>query len=281
MVVMCDVLEVSRSGYHDWIRRKPSVRQQQDERYAVAIKAAHVKTRETYGARRLHKELQSEGFAMSGWKVRRLRETLGLRCKQARRFKATTNSRHGLPVAANHVDQCFTPSQPNALWVTDITYIPSDEGWLYLAGIKDVYTCEIVGYAMDSRMTQDLVQTALQRAIAAKNPPSGLVHHSDRGSQYCAHDYQQQLTQAGMQVSMSRKGNCYDNAPMESFWGSLKNELVHHRRYRTRQEAQQEITEYIELFYNRQRRHSRLGDVAPATFYKQFIQSMKNKSMIH
>ena len=134
---------------------------------------------------------------------------------------------------------------------------------------------------MDSRMTQDLVQTALQRAIAAKNPPSGLVHHSDRGSQYCAHDYQQQLTQAGMQVSMSRKGNCYDNAPMESFWGSLKNELVHHRRYRTRQEAQQEITEYIELFYNRQRRHSRLGDVAPATFYKQFIQSMKNKSMIH
>lgn len=278
---LCCLLNVSRSGYYDWAGRSPSLRQFKARRDETAVRAAHIKTRETYGSRRLHKELQAEGWGFSQWKVRRLREKLGLRCKQARRFKATTNSRHRLPVASNQVDQCFAPTQPNALWVTDITYIPSDEGWLYLAGVKDVYTCEIVGYAMDSRMTQGLVKTALHRAIMAKKPPPGLMHHSDRGSQYCAHDYQQQLKEAGIQVSMSRKGNCYDNAPMESFWGSLKNELVHHRRYRTRQEAQQEITEYIEIFYNRQRRHSRLGDIAPATFANQFIQNKKITTMIN
>lgn len=277
--LLCRMLDVSRSGYYAWRRRPPSLRQQQDARYAVAVRAAHGKTRETYGTRRLHRELHAEGWIMSQWKVRRLRKTLGLRCKQARRFKATTNSRHRLPVAPNHVDQTFAPSQPNALWVTDITYIPSDEGWLYLAGVKDVYTCEIVGYAMDSRMTQNLVTMALHQALATRRPATGLMHHSDRGSQYCAHDYQKQLKLAGIQISMSRKGNCYDNAPMESFWGTLKTELVHHRRYSTRQDAQQEISEYIEIFYNRQRRHSRLGDIAPATFYHQFIQKEKEKSI--
>lgn len=273
--LLCRMLEVSRSGYYAWKKRPLSWRAQQDARDAVAVRAAHGKMRETYGTRRLHRELQAEGWLVSQWKVRRLRETLGLRCKQAKRFKATTNSRHGLPVAPNHVDQQFTPTQPNALWVSDITYIHSDEGWLYLAGIKDVYTCEIVGYAMDKRMTKHLVKTALHQAITTRRPVAGLMHHSDRGSQYCAHDYQEQLKKAGIQVSMSRKGNCYDNAPMESFWGTLKTELVHHRRYATRQQAQQDITEYIELFYNRQRRHSRLGDVAPATFYNQFIQKEK------
>ena len=155
---------------------------------------------------------------------------------------------------------------PNQVWVTDITYIPTHEGWLYLAGIKDLHTCEIVGYALGERMTKELVSRALFGAVVHKRPPPGLIHHSDRGSQYCAHDYRRLLNQFGMQCSMSRKGNCYDNAPMESFWGTLKNELVHHRRYETRAQAKSEITEYIEIFYNRQRRHSKLGYLASAVF---------------
>ena len=183
-----------------------------------------------------------------------------------RKLKATTNSKHTLPVVENLLDQNFTPSAPNQVWVTDITYIPTMEGWLYLVGVKDVFTCEIVGYAMSERMTQDLVGRALFRAVQQKRPADGLIHHSDRGSQYCAHDYQKLLKQFGMIPSMSRKGNCYDNAPMESFWGSLKNELVHHQRYATRNEAKASIQEYIEIFYNRQRRHSRLGYISPAAF---------------
>jgi len=159
---------------------------------------------------------------------------------------------------------------PNQIWVTDITYIPTLEGWLYLAGVKDLFTCEIVGYAMAERMTQDLVGRALFRAVQQKRPTEGLIHHSDRGSQYCAHDYQRLLKQFGMVASMSHKGNCYDNAPMESFWGSLKNELVHHQGYGTRDEAKASIQEYIEIFYNRQRRHSRLGYIAPAVFEAQY-----------
>jgi putative transposase len=189
-----------------------------------------------------------------------------IRCIQKRKFKATTNSKHTLPVAENLLNQNFTPSAPNQIWVTDITYIPTQEGWLYLAGVKDVFTCEIVGYAMAERMTQDLVGRALFRAVQQKRPDPGLIHHSDRGSQYCAHDCQKLLKQFGMIPTMSRKGNCYDNAPMESFWGSLKNELVHHQRYATRNEAKASIQEYIEIFYNRQRRHSRLGYISPAAF---------------
>jgi len=160
-----------------------------------------------------------------------LRRELKLRCRQKRKFKATTNSNHNLPVAENLLNQTFTPSAPNEVWVTDITYIPTGEGWLYLAGVKDVFTCEIVGYAMAERMTQDLTGRALFRAAQQKRPVAGLIHHSDRGSQYCSHDYRKLLEQFGMKASMSRRGNCYDNAPMESFWGSLKNELVHHCRY--------------------------------------------------
>ena len=192
------------------------------------------------------------------------------RCIQAKKFKATTNSNHSLPVKENLLGQSFEPVKPNEMWVSDISYIPTAEGWLYLAGIKDVFTCEIVGYAMGSRMTKELVSAALTLALAQKRPKEGLILHSDRGSQYCSHDYQRQVALAGLLGSMSRKGNCYDNAPMESFWGSLKNELVHHRSYKTRVDAQEEITEYIEIFYNRIRRHSRLNDEAPAVFAKQF-----------
>ena len=188
-----------------------------------------------------------------------------------RKFKATTHSNHGLPVAENLLKQEFSTERANQVWVTDITYIPTHEGWLYLAGIKDLHTCEIVGYALGERMTKALVSRALFGAVVHKRPPPGLIHHSDRGSQYCAHDYRRLLNQFGMQCSMSRKGNCYDNAPMESFWGTLKNELVHHRRYETRAQAMREITEYIEIFYNRQRRHSKLGYLAPAVFARKCL----------
>jgi transposase InsO family protein len=161
---------------------------------------------------------------------------------------------------------------PNQVWVSDITYIPTDEGWLYLAGHKDICSGEIVGYAMGDRITKELVSQSLFRAVAAKRPGKGLIHHSDRGSQYCAYKYGKLLEQFGMKASMSRKGNCYDNAPMESFWGTLKNELVHHCRYRSRQEAVEDITEYIEIFYNRQRRQKRLGYLPPAAYEKQFYE---------
>lgn len=181
----------------------------------------------------------------------------------------TTDSRHHLPIAPNLLDRQFSVSAPNRVWVTDITYVATDEGWLYLAGIKDLFNGELVGYALDERMTQNLVMQALFRAVAARRPARGLVHHSDRGSQYCAHAYQRLLRQFGMQVSMSRKGNCWDNAPMESCWGSLKNELIYHRRFATRSEAKREITEYIEIFYNRIRKQARLGYLSPAAFMQQ------------
>lgn len=264
--VMSRVFNVSRSGFYAWERRKPSRHAQEDERLKVAIKAAHKRTRQTYGVRRLQPELADDGFVAGRDRIERLRRELGLRCKQKRKFKGTTNSNHDLPVAENLLDQTFAPTAPNQVWVTDITYIPTAEGWLYLAGVKDVFTCEIVGYAMADRMTQELTGQALFRAVQRKRPAPGLIHHSDRGSQYCAHDYRKLVDQFGMKASMSRRGNCYDNAPMESFWGSLKNELVHHCRYGTRAEAEASIREFIEIFYNRQRRHSRLGNVSPAVF---------------
>lgn len=257
---------VTRSGYYAWLHSKPSRRSQEDERLKIAIKVAHNRTRNSYGAGRLKVELAKDGFQAGRDRIIRLRKELGIHCIQKRKFRATTDSKHTLPVAENLLDQKFSPSAPNQAWVTDITYIPTQEGWLYLAGVKDLFTCEIVGYAMAERMTQDLVATALFRAVQQKRPKAGLIHHSDRGSQYCAHNYQKLLKQFGMVASMSRKGNCYDNAPMESFWGSLKNELVHHQRYATRDEAKASIQEYIEIFYNRQRLHSRLGYVAPALF---------------
>lgn len=268
--LLCRVFDVSRSGFYAWLGREPSQHTQDDERLKVAIKAAHVQTRETYGVLRLWPELVAQGFATGRDRVVRLRQELGLRCKQKRKFKATTNSRHDYPVAENLLNQTFAPTRPNEAWVTDITYVSTDEGWLYLAGVKDVFTCELVGYAMAARMTQDLTAQALWRAVRNKRPPPGLIHHSDRGSQYCADDYRKLVKQFGMQASMSRKGNCYDNAPMESFWGSLKNEMIHHQRYATRANAEAAIKEYIEIFYNRQRRHSRLGYDSPALFAEKF-----------
>lgn len=241
----------------------------------LAIQAAHAKTRETYGVRRLRPELAAMGFVASRDRIARLRRQLGIRCRQKRKFKATTNSAHTLPVAENLLGQVFAPTRPNEVWTGDITYISTDEGWLYLAALKDVFSCEIVGYAMGPRMTTELVSKALFRAVQHHRPQPGLIHHTDRGSQYCAKAYRDLQTQFMMCSSMSRKGNCFDNAPIESFWGSLKNELVHHCRYATRAEAEASIREYIEVFYNRQRRHSRLGNLAPAEFARRYRETAR------
>ena len=270
VATMCRILEVSESGYHAWRQRPPSTRQQENLRLETEIKAAHQRTRETYGPERLQSDLTDHGIQASVYRIKRIRTRLGLRCKQKRKFKATTNSKHALPLAPNLLDRQFTVAAPNRAWVTDITYISTDEGWLYLAGIKDLFNGELVGYAMSDRMTTALVSQALFRAVTTKRPAKGLIHHSDRGSQYCSHAYRKQLQQFGMQASMSRKGDCWDNAPMESFWGALKNELVHHRRFATREQAKREITEYIEIFYNRIRKQARLGYLSPAAFGQQY-----------
>lgn len=266
LAILCRVLDVSRSGDYAWRTRRPSKRAQENARLEVAIQAAHVRTRQTYGPERLQAELRDDGFPAGVGRIKRLRKKLDLRCQQVRRFTTTTESHHALSVAENVLAQTFEATRPNEIWVTDITYVPTAEGWLYLAGIKDLFTCEVVGHAMGARMTTDLVIQALGAAVRAKRPRPGLMHHCDRGAQYCAQDYQDRLRQLGMTASMSRRGNCYDNAPMESFWGTLKSELIHHRRYETREQARREIAEYIELFYNRQRRHSRLGNYSPAAF---------------
>jgi len=267
---MCRMLNVSRSGYYAWRNRPPSRRSLEEARLEAEIKAAHKRTRETCGPERLQCDLAEHGVKVGICRIRKIRKKLGIRCKQKRRFKATTDSTHTLPVAENLLNQQLETNGPNQAWVTDLTYIPTEEGWLYLAGHKDLFTGEVVGYAMGPRMTRNLIMQSLFKAVSAKRPGQGLIHHSDRGSQYCSHEYRKILDQFGMKASMSRKGNCYDNAPMESFWGMLKSELIHHRRYTTRQEAIREITEHIEVFYNRQRRQRRLGYLSPAAYERHY-----------
>jgi len=268
--LLCRVVEVSRSGYYAWLNRKPSKRAQEEERLEVEIKAAHKRTRETCGPERLKIDLAEHGLKAGVHRIRRIRKKLGIRCKQIKKFKATTDSTHTLPVAANLLDQKFMVSAPQQAWVSDITYVSTDEGWLYCAAHKDLFNGEIVGYALGARMTRGLITQSLFRAVAAHRPAQGLIHHSDRGSQYYSYEYRKLLTRFGMKASMSRKGNCYDNAPMESFWGTLKNELVYHYHYRTREEAIKAITEYIEVFYNRQRRQARLGYLSPVAYLRHY-----------
>ena len=266
VLLLCRVLEVTTSGYYAWVKRPLTIWQQEEMRLELEIIAAHKRTRQTYGPERLQQDLADNGVFVSVYRIKRIRRKLGLRCRQKRRFKTTTDSRHSLPVAENLLNQNFEASAPNQIWLSDITYITTGEGWLYLAGHKDLFTGEVVGYAMSERMTKNLVIQSLSRAVSAKRPAAGLIHHSDRGSQYCAQEYSSLLDGYGMCASMSRKGNCYDNAPMESFWGVLKNEQVHHCHYETREEAIQNITEYIEVFYNRQRKQAKLGFLSPAFF---------------
>jgi len=268
--IMRRIMKVSASGYYAWLDRPLSKRAREEGRLEVEIRAAHKRTRQTYGPERLQHELAEHGIQVGIWRIRRIRKKLGLHCKQKRKFKATTDSKHTLPVAGNLLRQQFNVYEPNTVWVSDITYIPTDEGWLYLAGHKDLFTGEIVGYAMGQRLSRNLVSQSLLQAVVAKRPDKGLLHHSDRGSQYCSKEYMNLLKQCGLQASMSGKGNCFDNAPMESFWGTLKQELVHHRCYRSRREAIQDITEYIEIFYNRQLLQARRGFLSPAKYAQKY-----------
>jgi transposase InsO family protein len=268
--LVSQLLGVSASGYYAWQERPLSQRSRDELRLELEIKAAHRRTRQTYGPERLQHDLAKYGVQVGICRIKRIRKKLGLRCKQKRKFKVTTDSRHNLPVATNLLGQCFQAGEPNKVWLSDITYIPTDEGWLYLAGHKDIFNGEIVGYAMGERLTRNLISQSLFRAVIAKRPAKGLLHHSDRGSQYCSHEYRSLLGQFGLEASMSRKGNCFDNAPMESFWGTLKQELVHHRRYHTRREAIADITEYIEIFYNRIRLQPKLGFLSPIAYAQRF-----------
>jgi len=264
------VLSVSAGGYYDWLDRPLSKWAREESRLEVEIRAADKRTRQVYGAEKIQHDLAAHGIRVGICRIKRIRRKLGIRCKQKRKFKATTDSRHTLPVADNILGQQFKVKAPNKVWVSDITYVPTDEGWLYVAAHKDLFTADIVGYAMGERLTRNLVSQSLFKAVSAKRPAKGLIHHSDRGSQYCSYEYRNILEQFGLLASMSRKGNCYDNAPMESFWGTLKQELVHHRRYRTRQEAIRDITEYIEIFYKRQRLQPGLGFLSPAVFEQRY-----------
>jgi transposase InsO family protein len=264
------MLGVSASGYYDWQDRPLSKRAQEEMRLEVEIKAAHKRTRQIYGPARLQHDLAKYGVRVGICRIKRIRKKLGIRCKQKRKFKATTYSKHNLPVAENLLNQQFQVVEPNKVWLSDITYVPTDEGWLYLAGHKDLFTHEIVGYAMGERMTKNLVSESLLRAVESKRPAQGLMHHSDRGSQYCSYEYRHLLEQFNMQVSMSGKGNCFDNAPMESFWGMLKQELIYQSHFKNRQEAKQAIMEYIEIFYNRQRLQMGLGFLSPTIFAQRY-----------
>lgn len=263
--LMCRVLGVSRSGYYAWVHRPVSERHQANDRLLGEIRRVYDGSRRTYGSPRITDELNDAGMRCGRHRVARLMRRHGIRPKTVRKFRVTTDSRHNHPVAPNRLNRQFAVTRPNRVWLSDITYIWTSEGWLYLAVVLDACSRRPVGYAMAERLDQSLTLTALRRAFLARRPSPGLLHHSDRGRQYAAGDYQKLLQEHQAVVSMSRKGDCWDNAPMESFFGTLKQELVYQERFETRTEAQLKIFEYIEVFYNRQRRHSALG-ASPVEF---------------
>ena len=265
--VVCDVLEVSRSGYYAWKVRPQSPQRLRRIQLAKKIQAVHADNRRVYGSPRIFKALQAQGEHVSENTVAKIMRLSGLRAKVKRKFvPRTTDSTHCQPIAPNVLDRQFQAAAPNRKWAGDITYIPTDEGWLYLAGVIDLYSRRLVGWSMTDHMQSDMVADALSMALARRQPGPGLLHHSDRGVQYASDDYQGLLGRHEIQVSMSGKGDCWDNAAMESFWATLKTELVHHEHYATRQQARQSIFEYIETFYNRKRLHSSLGYVSPEAF---------------
>jgi len=264
--LMCEVLGVSKSGYFDWCKRADSPKEARSNELVVKIERIHEGSRKTYGSPRVYRTLKAMGEKCSKTTVERLMREQGIRSKMRRKFKATTDSNHRLPVAPNVVKRDFTAKSPNRLWCTDITYLRTDEGWLYLAAIIDVFTRKIVGWAMRDRLTLPLALGALEMAVEAQRPRKGLVHHSDRGCQYAARDYQKALEDYGMVASMSRRGQCWDNAMMESFFHTLKTEHVYHERFSTKAQAKSSVFEWIEVFYNRQRIHSALGFVSPECY---------------
>jgi len=267
----CAALGVAVSGYHAWQERSPAPRTLEAQRLLFLMKTIHQQSGETYGAPRIYAELKDKhDYTGSLNRVKRLMREHGIRAKGKRKFKATTDSQHKLPVAPNRLAQDFSAAAPYRVWLADITFVRTREGWLYLACVLDLVNREIVGWAMKERMTRDLVMDALTMAWFRKRPAAGLIHHSDRGSQYCSHDFQVLLSQYGMLASMSGTGNCFDNAPMESFWHTLKVERVHGAGYETRAQAKRDVFSYIELFYNVERRHSSLGYLSPRAFEKRY-----------
>ena len=269
ILALCLHLGVSPSGYYDWQRRRacPGPRAVEEQALVQAIVQIHARSRQTYGAPRVEQELRKQGRRHGRNRVARLMQQKDLCGRQRGRYRVqTTDSNHDQPIAPNRLAEAPTASAPNQLWVADITYIETQEGWLYLAAILDLYSRRIVGWAMSPRIDTALVLKALAMARLHRNPPQGLLFHSDRGVQYASADYRRALSQAGLVASMSRKGNCYDNAAIESFWSTLKLELVYRRSFNTRAQAQGEIFDYIECFYNRQRSHSALEYHSPVDF---------------
>jgi transposase InsO family protein len=267
--LMCETLEVGRSGFYIWLNRPESPRKQENRRLLMAIKVAHQKSRKTYGSPRIHAELTENGHSCGKHRIARLMRQHGIVSKHKRKFRVTTNSKHSYPVAENLLQRKFDVAEPGLCWVSDITYIPTREGWLYLAVTLDLFHRKVIGWAMDRWMTRQLAIDALNMSIKSGDLKPGLIHHSDRGVQYASNEFQALLKANAIQCSMSRKGNCWDNAVAESFFHSLKVEWVHGKLYETRQEAKTAIFEYIEVFYNRERRHSHLGYLSPVDFEKQ------------
>jgi putative transposase len=263
---MCRALDVSASGYYSWHDRPESNRARENRLLLEKIRKAQKKGRGQYGSPRIYKELKAKGETCSRKRIARLMRKNAIRAKRKRKFVVTTDSKHDFKVAPNLLERNFHVVTPNRVWLSDITYIPTNEGWLYLAAVMDLCSKRIVGWSMSSSLERTIVLDALRMAHRSRRPSSGLIHHSDRGVQYASDDYQNLLKVYGMQPSMSRKGDCWDNAPMESFFASLKNELVHQRRFESRDQARREIFDYVEIFYNRERLHSSLGYVSPTQF---------------
>ena len=263
---MCRLLKVSRSGFYAWQARPESRRAREDRSLLAHIEAIHRESREAYGTVKTWKALRTRGVPCGRNRVGRLRKHASIEARRKRRFRVTTQSRHSFPIAANVLARRFAVAQPNRVWVGDITFIPTQAGWLYLALLLDLYARRVVGWAMGRYIDSNLVTEALRMALARRRPPPGLIHHSDQGRQYAAESYRQALSEHGIEPSMSRKGDCFDNACAESFISTLKNELVHHVQFKTREEARTAIFEYIEVFYNRQRLHQTLGYLSPAEF---------------
>jgi len=263
---MCKVLNASPSGYYAWLKRPLSAREMANQQLVKEIKAVHAANHEIYGSPRIYRALKAQGVACSENRVARLMRLYHIRAKQSRRYKVTTKRNKAHLVAPNLLKRDFLAERPDHKWLADITYISTREGWLYLAVILDLYARRVVGWAMSDRMTSDLTVGALKMAIRQRQPGPGLIHHSDQGSQYTDSTYQQLLQDHAIQASMNGIGNWYDNAPMESFFGTLKSELVHHRLYPTRNEARADLFFYIESFYNRHRLHSTLGYLSPEAY---------------
>jgi putative transposase len=266
VVVMCRVLGVSVSGFYAWKTRPESERAKADARLAVEVAASHKRSRGRYGSPRVHADLRARGVRVGRKRVERLMRDQGLAARRKRRFRNTTDSAHRQPIAPNVLERDFETSAPNEVWVTDVTYVWTHEGWLYLAAILDLYARRVVGWATSESNDTKLALSALAMASARRKPPRGLVHHSDRGSPYASDDYRRALAHLGIVASMSRKGDCWDNAVAESFFATLKVELIHDADYETHAAATSSIRDYIESFYNRERRHSHLGYVSPVEY---------------